>query len=106
MRRKLLIGAVLACGAILSACAPGYSSGFVGVGYGPPPPRYGVIGVAPGPGYVWTDGYWDWRGGRWEWAPGRWQRPPRARARWAPGYWEERHEHGRRGYRFHEGRWR
>jgi hypothetical protein len=106
MRRKLLIGAVLACGAILSACAPGYSSGFVGVGYGPPPPRYGVIGVAPGPGYVWTDGYWDWRGGRWEWAPGRWQRPPRARARWAPGYWEERHDQGRRGYRFHEGRWR
>lgn len=106
MKRNLLIGALLAAGAVLSACAPGYNSGYAGVAYGPPPPRYAVIGVAPGPGYVWTDGFWDWRGGGWVWMPGRWMRPPRPHARWVPGYWEERHEHDRRGYRFHRGYWR
>ena len=105
MKGKILAGAALALGAVLSACAPG-GGYYAGVRYGPPPPRYGVIGVAPGPGYVWTDGYWDWRGGGWAWAPGRWARPPYPHARWAPGYWEERREHGRRGYRFHRGYWR
>ena len=102
MRRKILVGTALALGAALSACAPAY----VGVSYGPPPPRYGVIGVAPGPGYMWTDGFWDWRGGGWAWVSGRWMRAPRPRAVWVPGYWEERHEHGRRGYAFHRGYWR
>lgn len=98
MRGKIFAGVVIGLGALLTACAPAY----VGVGFGPPPlPRYGVIGVAPGPGYVWTDGYWDWRGGGWAWAPGRWVRPPYRGARWAAPYWE----HRGRGYRFHEGRW-
>ncbi|HEY1242485.1 MAG TPA: hypothetical protein VGF16_18110 [Bryobacteraceae bacterium] len=100
MRAKILAGAVVALGTLLSACAP--SNGYVGVGYGaPPPPRYGVVGVAPGPGYVWTDGFWDYRGGGWAWAPGRWVRPPYRGARWAPGYWDR----SPRGYRFHAGRW-
>ena len=106
MRRKILVGAVLAAGAVLSACGPGYSSAYVGVRYGPPAPRYGVIGVAPGPGYVWTEGFWDWRGGRWDWQAGRWQRPPHAHARWEPGRWEEHQERGRQAYRFREGHWR
>ena len=104
MRAKFLAGAVLALGSILSACGP--TGAYVGVSYGPPPPRYGVVGVAPGPGYVWTDGYWDWRGGAWVWAPGRWMRPPRRHAVWVPGYWEEHHERGRRGYAFRRGYWR
>src|SRR5690349_10859970 len=69
----------------LAACGPSY----VGMRVGPPPPRpaYGVIGVAPGPGYMWTDGFWDLRGGRWYWVNGRWMRPPRYRSTWVPPHW-------------------
>jgi len=100
MKTKIFAGAVLAFGSLLAACGPG---AYVGVGYGPPPPRYGVVGVAPGPAYVWTDGFWDWRGGGWVWAPGRWMRPPHPGAHWEPGRWDVR---GGRGYRFHRGHWR
>jgi hypothetical protein len=58
------------------------------------------MGFAPGPGYVWTDGYWDWRGGNWVWITGRWLRPPHRRAVWVPGVWVEDHHRWsfRRGY--------
>ncbi len=99
MKKLLLVGTVL-LGTLLSACATG---GYVGARFGPPPPpRYGVRGYAPGPGYVWTDGYWDLRGGRWFWADGRWLRPPHRRAIWVPGTWAEDHHR----YRFRRGYWR
>ena len=31
----------------------------------PPPDQDVVVGVAPGPDYVWVGGYWGWYGGRW-----------------------------------------
>jgi hypothetical protein len=37
----------------------------------PPPVRVETRSVAPGPGYVWTSGYWRWTGARYEWVPGR-----------------------------------
>jgi hypothetical protein len=98
MRRKLLLAVVL-MGSALTACSA--RAGFVAVGP-PPPPRYGVLGVAPGPRHVWTEGYWDWRGGRWHWVDGRWTVPPRPRAVWVPGHWAQ---HGR-GYSFRPGHWR
>ena len=98
MKQKLLAGSFLMFGAILNACAGG---GYY-VRYGPPAPRYAVVGVAPGPGYVWTNGYWDRRGNNWGWVEGRWMRPPRPRAVWMAPEW--RHEG--RGYRFHRGYWR
>ncbi|MBI3472955.1 MAG: YXWGXW repeat-containing protein [Candidatus Solibacter usitatus] len=101
MNRKLL----LASGALLtwltmSACAA-HGSYYARVP--PPPPPRLVVGFAPGPGYVWCDGYYDWRGGGWYWVAGRWSYPPWPRAVWAPGYWRP---HGRHGYRFYPGRWR
>jgi len=101
MKKLLLMGTVL-LGTILTACAPG-GGGYVSARFGPPPPpRYGIIGVAPGPGYVWTDGFWDLRGGRWYWVGGRWVRPPRGRGVWVAPQWRE--DHGR--YRRHPGYWR
>ena len=100
MKRNLMISAVVLIGTALSGCAA--RAGYVAAGYGPPPPRYGVVGMAPGPGYVWTDGYWDRRGSDWYWMQGRWMRPPRPHAVWVPGYWS-RHGHD---YRFHDGHWR
>ena len=99
MKQKLLAAGFVIAGTLLSGCAGGgayYSS------YGPPPPRYRVIGVAPGPGYVWTQGFWDRSGGQWAWREGRWARPPRAHAKWESPRWEH---HGK-DWRFRQGHWR
>jgi YXWGXW repeat-containing protein len=100
MKSKMLATAAIVLGTVLSACG-GYASGFVAYGP-PPPPRYGVIGVAPGPGYIWTDGYWNRVGGSWAWVGGRWAVPPRGRRVWVRPEWRAE---GNR-YRFHRGYWR
>ncbi|HLK69780.1 MAG TPA: hypothetical protein VKU19_40400 [Bryobacteraceae bacterium] len=99
MKSKILAGVFVLFGTILTACAGG---GAYYVRYGPPAPRYAVVGVAPGPGYIWTAGYWDRRGSSWGWVEGRWQRPPRPRAVWVAPEWRQEG----RGYRFHRGYWR
>jgi hypothetical protein len=68
----------------------------------PPPVRVETYGPAPGPGFVWVNGYWGWRGNNYVWVGGRWSRPPHARAVWVAPRWES--YRGR--YRFYEGRWR
>jgi WXXGXW repeat (2 copies) len=99
MKAKLLSGALLAASTLLSACAGG---AYVAA-YGPPPPRFAVVGAAPGPGYMWTDGYWDLRGGnRWAWVEGRWMRPPRYGAVYVRPEWRRDGNH----WRFHRGYWR
>jgi len=67
----------------------------------PPAPQVEVQVVAPGPGYVWTPGYWAWHG-RWVWVGGRWVFPPHRHAVWVGGHW------GRRGhgYVWVGGHWR
>ena len=71
----------------------------------PPVARVEVIGVAPGPGYVWVAGTWGWGGTEYYWTPGRWAAPPQpiytvyvqgewrqARGRgwyYAPGHWKK-----------------
>ncbi len=44
----------------------------------PPAPLVETRPVAPYPGAVWTDGFWDWRphAHRYYWTPGRWARAP------------------------------
>jgi len=98
MKRKLLAATFLVTSAISIGCGGGvyYAS------FGPPPPRYGVVGVAPGPGYVWADGYWDWRGGNWAWVGGHWMHPPRSGAVWVAPRW---HQEGHR-WRRERGYWR
>ena len=98
MKRKLLAGAAVLFATVLAACG-GYGYSAYG---GPPPPRYGAMGYAPGPGYVWADGYWDRGGGGWNWVGGRWLMPPRGRHAWGRPEW--RHEG--RNWRFRRGYWR
>ncbi|MCC7498680.1 MAG: YXWGXW repeat-containing protein [Bryobacterales bacterium] len=102
MNRKWLLTPVLLLSGLLTACG-----GYAGYGYGyrvppPPPPRYGPVGYAPGPGFVWMDGFWNLHGSSWNWSPGRWVRPPRARSYWVPPRWERQN----RGWKFHSGHWR
>jgi len=68
----------------------------------PPPVRVGVVGVAPGPGYVWIGGYQRWNGTGYVWVAGRWVRPPRAGVVWvAPRYVQSGGV-----WVFHKGYWR
>ncbi len=101
LKNGVLAGVMLASSA-LTACA---SQAYVAYQVPPPPSApyaVGAVGYAPGPGFVWVDGFWDLRGGRWAWAPGEWRRPPRAHAVWVRSYWEPRGH----SYRFHRGHWR
>jgi hypothetical protein len=43
----------------------------------------------PGPGYIWTPGYWSWNEGisEYYWVPGAWVIAPRPGLLWTPGYW-------------------
>lgn len=92
-----LLGATMAVG---SACADTYGRVYVRVG--PPPPVYEVRAYAPGPGYVWIEGYHRWDGNGYAWVAGRWARPPRAHAAWVPGHWNR----DSRGWFFIDGHWR
>jgi hypothetical protein len=84
----------------------GWFSGFrtgVFVNFGPPRPLYyGYTGYAPGPGYVWVDGYWAWDGYQYVWIDGYWAQAPYANALWVPGFWAPRHS----GYIWFGGYWR
>jgi YXWGXW repeat-containing protein len=100
MKAKILGGAFVLLTTLLTACGGGYRYDYAR--YGPPPPRYRIVGVAPGPGYVWTDGRWRYKGNRYVWEDGRWVRPPRGHSRWERGDWQR---DGNR-WRYRDGRWR
>jgi hypothetical protein len=65
-------------------------AGEVLVTQAPPAPRVEVQTVAPGPGYVWTPGYWRWTGTDYVWTSGAWVVRPRANAVYVRGHWEHR----------------
>lgn len=52
----------------------------------PPLPVYDQPPI-PGPGYIWTPGYWAWDDGDYYWVPGTWCEPPTVGLLWTPGYW-------------------
>jgi hypothetical protein len=88
-------------GAAVVTTDPVYSDDYV-TGPPPAPLEDTVVGVAPGPGYVWVGGSWGWHGNRWAWDHGRWDRPPHAGAHWEGGRYE--YHNGRHVY--HRGGWR
>jgi hypothetical protein len=97
VKLKWLFGVVLAAAVVVPAAAQ------VSIYFrtGPPAARYERRGDAPGPGYTWTDGYWNQQGHRYQWVAGRWQQPP-----FEGGYWHHAHyDHERQGWRLHEGHW-
>jgi WXXGXW repeat (2 copies) len=80
------------------------SSEYQAVASTPPPalPVYDQPPI-PGPGYVWTPGYWDWSNDAndYYWVPGTWVEPPETGLLWTPGYW--RYYNG--NYLFSDGYW-
>ncbi len=97
MKRTLLL-AVASLGLL---AAPAVKAA-VYVRVAPPAPIVEVRPAIPGPGYVWTPGYYRWNGGAHVWVAGAWTLPPRPGARWVPHRWVRRGG----GYYFYEGRWR
>ena len=65
------------------------SSAVVSVSVNIAPPALPVYTqpVAPGPGYIWTPGYWAWGPEGYYWVPGTWVLAPYVGALWTPGYW-------------------
>ncbi|MBU6422154.1 MAG: YXWGXW repeat-containing protein [Gammaproteobacteria bacterium] len=85
----LLLAAVLLSAPLL--VAPGIASAQVSVGIsvhiGPPPLPVYPQPFAPGPGFIWTPGYWAWGPYGYYWVPGTWVLAPRVGFLWTPGYW-------------------
>jgi hypothetical protein len=57
--------------------------------------------VCPGPGFLWTPGYWAYGPHGYFWTAGAWVRPPAPGVLWTPAYWGWEGGH----YRFHAGYW-
>ena len=74
---------------------------FVSISIAPPPLPIYAQPIMPGPGYIWTPGYWSYADDGYFWVPGTWVLVPFQGALWTPGYW------GWNGgfYAFHGGYW-
>jgi hypothetical protein len=88
MNRSILRWLVL--GAVISAFSVA-SFGQVAVGIsvriGPPALPVYAQPICPGPGYIWTPGYWSWDDDDgYYWVPGTWVVAP-VGLLWTPGYW-------------------
>jgi hypothetical protein len=88
---------------ILSFSAAAFSQVAIGVGVRVGPPLLPVYAqpLCPGPGYLWTPGYWGWNeDAGYYWVPGTWVFAPVGML-WTPGYWGW----GGGFYAWHPGYW-
>jgi hypothetical protein len=85
---KFLLSTAAGVAAVMIAGSASAGVAFgVSVGVAPPPiPVYAQPPI-PGPGYVWTPGYWAWGEGDYYWVPGAWVLPPDPGLYWTPAYW-------------------
>jgi len=85
---KLLVLFVLA---LMAFAMPRISQAQVAVGVsiriGPPALPVYPQPLCPGPGYIWTPGYWAYGPLGYYWVPGTWVVAPAVGLLWTPGYW-------------------
>jgi hypothetical protein len=74
---------------------------FLSVNLAPPVLPVYVQPEVPGPGYMWTPGYWAYGPEGYYWVPGTWVLAPFVGALWTPGYWGW----GGGNYLWHDGYW-
>jgi hypothetical protein len=101
--RWAVLGILMLSVSVLSLSTP--SSAEIGVGIsvriGPPALPVYAQPICPGPGYLWTPGYWAWNDdGGYYWVPGTWVIAPVGML-WTPGYWG----FGGGFYAWHPGYW-
>jgi hypothetical protein len=81
VRTLLLVFALLCTSTALMAQVS------VSISVAPPPLPVYAQPIAPGPGFIWTPGYWAYGINGYFWVPGTWVRAPFVGALWTPGYW-------------------
>jgi len=88
---------------LFAGWAPTSANAYVGVSVAIAPPAIPVYTqpYCPGPGYIWTPGYWAWDGYGYYWVPGSWVYPPSVGLLWTPGYWGWNNG----AYLFNDGYW-
>jgi hypothetical protein len=88
MMRSASLACLLAL-AVLTISVASHAQVAVGISVrvGPPPLPVYVQPVCPGPGYIWTPGYWAYGPDGYYWVPGTWVEPPEVGLLWTPGYW-------------------
>jgi hypothetical protein len=101
-RPILILAALSLCsGLLLSGVAGAAVSIGVSINIAPPElPVYEQPAV-PGPGYLWSPGYWAWGDSDYYWVPGTWVLAPQPGYLWTPGYWGW----GDGAYLWHGGYW-
>ena len=77
---------------VIPAALTTTTSAQIGVGIsvriGPPALPVYEQPLCPGPGYLWTPGYWAWSDDAgYYWVPGTWVEAPEVGLFWTPGYW-------------------
>ena len=95
------IGALLFAILALTASAMTNAAVYVSVDIAPPVLPVYEQPLIPGPGYIWTPGYWAWGRDGFYWVPGTWVFAPFVGALWTPGYWGW----GDNLYFWHSGYW-
>ena len=94
----------VALAALLFAGLPlASTSAYVAVSVGIAPPAIPIYTqpYCPGPGYIWTPGYWAYGDFGYYWVPGVWVYPPQIGFLWTPGYWG----YSGGSYAFNDGYW-
>ena len=95
---KFLMVALL----LLILPASSFAGVFVSITIAPPPLPVYSQPLCPGPGYIWTPGYWAYGDdGGYYWVPGTWVMAPFVGGLWTPGYWGW----GNGVYQWHPGYW-
>lgn len=89
MRKIRFVSLILLALAVLAL--PSGASAQVAVGIsvhiGPPVLPVYAQPICPGPGYIWTPGYWAYGDDGYYWVPGTWVVAPEPGLLWTPGYW-------------------
>jgi WXXGXW repeat (2 copies) len=89
--RGLVLAFLMLSVSVLSLSGASFAGIAIGVGIsvrvGPPALPVYAQPLCPGPGYLWTPGYWAWHDvGGYYWVPGTWVVAPVGML-WTPGYW-------------------
>ena len=106
---RLLMSGLVIVGLLAVAVFAGVTAAYAGeisigvsVRVGPPPIPVYTQPVCPGPGYMWTPGYWAYDPDNgYFWVPGTWVMAPAPGLLWTPGYWGW----GGSAFIFHVGYW-
>ncbi len=87
MNRNRVVRWLLVAALVMGFSAASFAQVFVSVRFGPPALPVYAQPICPGPGYMWTPGYWAWSDdGGYYWVPGTWVMAPVGML-WTPGYW-------------------